>query len=340
MKNIVFHIGAPKTGTTSIQNFLSHNKRRLLRGGVLYSRTANAQSSDHRLAAASVGKLEAAESCEKTCNEDLGLGSFPAWVSFKQMLRYSVQETLLVSSEKFYRFPRPDLIREFLGDHSYKIILYLRRQDDFLESFYQQTVKGYMMRQTLTIDQWIEGRLSNEIGLWNYWNIVRRWVDGFGKKNVVVKLFADEIESGLEMGFVKEFGFSDSSLRSFEIPSISDSQKRNVSMDIRCLEYLRQINSRPIADSVRDEVIQGLIGISEELRKQGTFKKRLLREDLRLAIMAQSAESNELLRSEFFPQRQTLFPITVKEPVEAPLSGDEDFERLLGEFSRRMTAKI
>ena len=134
------HIGAPKTGSTAIQRFLFENREALRERAMLYP-DANLRGYGHH---------------------DLAFllsGGYPAWAipqpkplaEIAAELRAAGADhggSIVLSSENFYLFPAPTALRALLNStgasigRQIGIIVYVRRQDDAHESWYNQTVKA------------------------------------------------------------------------------------------------------------------------------------------------------------------------------------------------------
>ncbi len=136
MKKIVFHIGANKTGTTAIQNFLSKNDDLLLREhSLLYPKNGRVWGAHFPVA------------------WELGLGTAPIslseryktiWNDLKNEIYNSDAETIVISSENFILLKdekKLDKIINTFPDFTFEIILFVRRQDLWLESLYLQRIK-------------------------------------------------------------------------------------------------------------------------------------------------------------------------------------------------------
>lgn len=143
---VVLHVGAGKTGTTSIQGFLATHRAALGERGVLYPRSPG------RTRHLKLGL---------SFRDDEDFAGLPAWQElaaqaparfrrrFHRRLLEEVAQTaprqVVFSDEALYSLPVPALerLRAFLDDHfgSVHVIVYLRRQDEHLASFYQQKVK-------------------------------------------------------------------------------------------------------------------------------------------------------------------------------------------------------
>lgn len=144
--DVVLHVGTGKTGTTSIQNLLRLNRDVLGERGILYPRSPG------RGRHVKLGL---------SFRSDDEYESMPAWHQMRarspERFRRRFHRRLLdelekvgprrvvFSDEALYTLPVDGLLRlrTFLAEHfgATHVIVYLRRQDDHLVSYYQQQVK-------------------------------------------------------------------------------------------------------------------------------------------------------------------------------------------------------
>lgn len=124
------HIGFGKTGTTTIQRFLSLNRKHLSELGVLYPALRGKKVPHHNLV------------------HDLGRparfnAEFGTWKDVGALVRRHPEHSILLSSESFQSLPASAIgqIQAHLRGRAVKIIVYLRRQSDLAESWYLQALK-------------------------------------------------------------------------------------------------------------------------------------------------------------------------------------------------------
>lgn len=134
-RRLILHIGAHKTATTTIQRACRTNRARLAEHGVLYPEACRFHFAHHRLPFALKGKRDPAR------------GDVPDFDTEIAALRAEVlaapQPVTLVSSEDLFVLRRPFLRRLVAGLDFAEIhvLAMVRRQDDYLLSFYNQNAK-------------------------------------------------------------------------------------------------------------------------------------------------------------------------------------------------------
>ncbi|WP_436644450.1 hypothetical protein [Microbaculum sp. FT89] len=234
-QKLFIHIGAPKTGSTALQRFATASQGRLRELGLLYPQAA----------------------CRGFGHHDIAFlldGGYPVWAkpqdeSLDVLAKHLATECadfagdVLLSSEDFYLFPRPAELRRFLSDHGLdrdrdiRIIVYLRRQDELLVSWYNQMVKAQGYSGTFA------DSLADSTWLGDYRRELDRWTDVFGVDRMVVRRYPGRNAPGeLQTDFW-----------SIVCPGIlpdverSAGDRTNISLGRDLLEIQRVINRLPIS---------------------------------------------------------------------------------------------
>ena len=155
-RRLILHIGYYKTGTTALQDNLSHLRTELARQGVLYPLAGRPLRRNPSHSAVSFQELHRAGShlphyySTSTEFADYQSGNaLSARDAVVAEIDASHADTVIVSSEEFIRFgsnqgvpaeQTKDLIRTLRADHL-TVVCYVRRPDRYLESWYNQLVK-------------------------------------------------------------------------------------------------------------------------------------------------------------------------------------------------------
>lgn len=176
-KEIFIHIGDAKTGTSSIQNYLSYNRLELKKKGILYSKTGLLSEkgiANHKLAF-----------CVNSNQTHYHAEAQNLYADLDKEINETKCNKIIVSSEGFCSLRTLDEIRIlkiFLDKYKPKIIVYLRRPDLWIESWYMQIVK-----QKPFISKTFEEYLKNhqEPSL----RTIINYSKVFGKKNILARPF-------------------------------------------------------------------------------------------------------------------------------------------------------
>lgn len=215
MKKIVLHIGANKTGTTSIQNFFSEQEVELReKHGVLYPVAGRVWNAHFKLAwAVGAGKVIDGQERE--------------WVKLRDEIEASTCNTFVLSSENFILVKDPKsirFIRDLFPDYEFQIVLYARRQDYWLESLFLQRIKMGFLEKTF-----LEFLAQPDQEL-DYEKILFPWNDVFGSESISVIDFDSEAK---KKGSVRAF---------FDIINVVDvkvlEKRDNDSLDRNLAEFL------------------------------------------------------------------------------------------------------
>lgn len=187
MKELYIHIGTPKTGTSTIQHFLENNRELLLRKGVYYPKGIP---------------------YNKWGGNESTAGNF-AWVTrieksdeeLKNILvnMFLIADKVLLSTEHIWGEVNNKIdffnnIKLLLADMEVeiKVIVYLRKQVDYLESQYRECVRLVLMKETLlevfNLDNPILWLVKKNL---NYLSVIDDIAYVVGEKNVLVRPYED-----------------------------------------------------------------------------------------------------------------------------------------------------
>jgi hypothetical protein len=315
VNDCVLHIGLEKTGTTSIQATLAANRERLLALGCLYPRSLGEKSHVRAYAYASDGPPD---EIKMQCGL-AGPGSVEAFrrdleSRFADEIAEAKPATIIVSNEhlssRLLSIPEVSRLRGLLSVHcrSIKVVVYLRAQGDAHRSAYSTYVK------TGGADafQAPSARLLRDRYLYDL--LLERWQTVFGADNIIVRLF-DPGEFPQRDVFLDFAGLFDGALRDADL---AREPQKNTSLDAFTLEFLRAINQYvPYKSGAQMSEMRGnLHDLVEKFASGAPFEGD---SQIIEAIDAAVAQSNETVRSKYFPQRPApLFHPNLREGAASP----------------------
>ncbi|QBY02486.1 hypothetical protein E2K80_18535 [Rhodophyticola sp. CCM32] len=190
MPEIILHIGAHKTGTTSLQRLCAENRALMERNNVLYPDTNWYHYAQHRLAFALRGQNRGGADA----TQELG--------AFARAIASTGAQKIFVSSEELFSIPLEKLrpLATCLKNRPVKIIAVLRRPDEFLLSLYNQKVKhpGNAFRQPIGYFLKNPGDIDADI---HFRACIGNWSSLFGRENITLLNYdsAPPVESVLEI---------------------------------------------------------------------------------------------------------------------------------------------
>lgn len=315
-KKLFLHIGLHKTGTTSLQTFLKANEGMLRRAGYLYPRACIPEGSaaHHQLSWKMANLKQAAHFDEKTLLD--------AILAEQKAARCH----LIISSEDFSRLGRKGVVqlKSMFRHFNVKVIVYLRRQDHRIESYYIQRIKGSTL--TMTFSDYMQQNLA----LNDYSMMINEWAGVFGKKNMIVRA----IERFKEFDSVHDFL---EILDLHEFPGRIHTSRQNVSPDASVSELLRRLNlawERKELSCTPDELQQKYkMPLLRTLANGGTDRTSYLTFEERRKLLDHFRESNFRLAREYFRRDRLFdeeFPDTKLPLYDAERMGLEEVLRLCG----------
>lgn len=304
--DVVLHIGTEKTGTTSVQQLLRHNRRTLRDRGVLYPRAPG------KVRHVGLGYF---------ANDDETLARTRDWLrsdhtdaaAFRRRLRRRLlRETaesgashVVLSDEALWRVP--DAAAARLGrllrqvGTTVRLVAYLRRQDDHLVSRYQQAVK---VGETARLAEWARRDFS---AYYDYADRLRTWRSALAPDRLVVRRFDRATFAGGSL----EADFFAAAALPVQPADLEAVRVRNESLGVDAVEVLRILNLHRVENlglqtwqfANRDHV-RVLRGATI-----GDNRKVTLSEAELDRFLAQWEASNRAVAAEFFgDERGDLFP--------------------------------
>lgn len=179
---IVIHIGLRKSGSTSLQQFLSANETPLRALGVDYPRLGRA------------GRLGQVAHTNLRCELRRHRNYDPAAGSMDDVGRYwraSTARTMILSCEGFEACPAEEALRlkdaVRRGDEPFRIVMIVRGLMDLMASSYGQRIKFGV--DHYDFDAFFESRMRE--GRVHYIKVAKQWASVFGWKQMRIRALED-----------------------------------------------------------------------------------------------------------------------------------------------------
>lgn len=260
---VYLHIGAPKTGTTALQYFLYENRSVLEKNNICYpdfqfhfpgvQDNRNAHFFIQRSYDADRNRIKAQE--EQIRN-----------TGFEKLQKYLKQfPTIILSEESIWNEREMNTeaftaIRERLHamGADLKIIVYLRRQDQVIPSYWAQLVKSKL---TMSFEEFISTKEFKRYRIY-YANRLEEITKAVGTENIIVRVYENQQFEGTDHSLFSDF------LNLFGIPLdesfYQNKTLRNVKLEKRSLEVKRMLNQNPAFQEKKSFIVPVLQEIQEE----------------------------------------------------------------------------
>ncbi len=206
-----------------------------------------------------------------------------------------------------------------------KVIVYIRRQDDFFSSYYIQLVQK--LKRTLSLRESVL-REWMYMPYWDYYQYIKRIESVIGKENIIVRIY-DRNHFKSDRGNIID--------DTLEILGVGPDQYQN--LDIECKAVNPSIGDlTAVAKRYYNQVFVEhrtklqyrvinllLYSTDPKLRDEGMIKKRTgMTSDVRKKVLNKYKNSNKKLAREYFEREDLFFDQTIeKGDTEAVFSRDE-----------------
>lgn len=289
IQNIWLHIGTAKSGTTALQHFCADNRAQLEAAGLGYV-TIDGHSSVNKLAIA-INKGREAQ-----------LAQFQDQIS--RHIRNSRARTVLISSEMLFGMAPENILKALpvLQDYPLNLLVYLRRQDRYIESKYLQKLKNGRFRGTIWdyIDKF-DGSGSD------YYAELRPWFNLDCDVHPRICERSALIGGSTVTDAMAVMGFDELA------QAVPETRVENVSPSLGRIQLLQALSDAGHPKTRR---------IQRALPPDPNGKARFLTQAQRRTYVAQYQRSNEAIRQSFFPAMPQLFATDDLEgPDAAPPEG-------------------
>ena len=299
MGTLYLHIGTPKTGTSAIQKFLMKNGETLKEQGFCYPdfgyrypqirKQRNAHFMVYRQKCKSQSeeeKREIRQAEEKQFYEGLD--------KIKELM--DTYPNVIMSDENIWngyvkRKSFWKLLTEALKERGIdlKVIVYLRRQDLLVESYWLQRVKGTSWE--MDFQEYITSGKYKEFKL-NYYKRLQSIANFAGKENVIVRVYEKQQWEGHTL--IQDF-FHCVGLKMND-KFVDEDMMVNTRLSGSCLEVKRILNQSEYFREERGWLIKDLKTVQNEI---GHSKCKYFTYEEQIAFLKQYEESNAAVAREF-----------------------------------------
>lgn len=246
MKTLYLHIGTPKTGTSALQYFCAGNRKILEEKGIYFpdlgfrfpdiGKHRNAHFLSYKEYINKKEKLRDHEAEKKIREEGIQ----------KLEEAFQTHDTILISDEHIWNEAEmtteilPALYQHFMEQGvQIKIIVYLRRQDQVIQSFWAQKIKE---SSTITFESYMETEKYRRFRL-DYATRIQEFEDIVGKDHLIVRCYEKQQYQGEQKTIMSDF----LDILGLELTEEYKNSEKvyNVSLEGIYLEVKRLFNSLP-----------------------------------------------------------------------------------------------
>lgn len=285
MITIYLHIGRPKTGSKTIQHFLSENTEGLKESNFLYPQSDRQGFIHHPFFWSHWPTADNETRKQFIVNKDKIVNNL------RTEIQTSGTSNIILSSEDAYIASSAEYansIRKSLADFNVKIIVYVRRQDHVLESSYNQEIK---LSENLITEPFSE-YMKRRNRFLDYTATLAPWAKSFGNSSLIVRVFEKEqLHAGLINDFLDALNIADR--HHFIMPE----NQLNTSLEHDATEFKKIINSLNITKNKKALLLR-------KLQEYSTTEKKEVRQALftpreRLRIINEYEQTNAEVAKKF-----------------------------------------
>lgn len=306
MKTLFLHIGTSKTATTAIQQFCADNRDLLEGKGFCFPESVykyplvSPNRNAHFMIGNIMGEDGKTDKAEKKRLLKLGFDNLN--MCFFEYDNVILSDESIWWASGTYRKSVFKNLKEDMDKNGYvvKLIVYLRRQDDFLCSRWNQMVKKENLTETW--EEHFKSAPDKMDHVLDYAAKINMLAEMFGKENIIVRrfhrkgfyqgtIFADFLHCiGLELtdGFV---------LPEAEV---------NLAIKGNTVEVMRVMNTAPVITRYNKAYLSGLVSMcSEESDKY--YKYTMISKEEATEFLERYREGNEQIAADFIGDGKPLF---------------------------------
>lgn len=282
MARLLIHAGIHRTGTTSLQRLMAANRAALAERGVHYPGSGpHHQPLAWRL---KNGKSDSAD--------------------VEALLAEAPEGALVVlSGEDFATHRNLDWLKALVAEHEVRVHFYLRRQDHWLNSWYNQHVKWPFDARKCQMAPTEFLTTLDDYHWLDFDALTRRWMDAAGDGNVTIAPVGKGQVDDVTADFLARIAIPPEAL-------VFEADRQNSSMPVQALEIARCLGLYDMDGDARFRAVRAL---GKALADKGPNTSMVFTPEERRAVLDRFVASNAATAARFLGQ-DTLF--TEAEPAD------------------------
>jgi hypothetical protein len=284
--DFLLHIGAGKTGSSAIQRFVRENIHHL--------RADNFAIPDYNLYWGDEISGEQVLALQAMMEHANAPKEFEQ-VFARLLATRPSNTTILISGENLANVPSPDLIGGALYKYDVRAILYIRRQDELLWSWWQQ----WSSKTRRGFDGWLLEAVQT-LGHWE--QVIENWQAIVGIGNLDVRIFehSNFYQGNIVYDFVQAIGLN-MPMEAFVMSDTAVNQSPNTAVS-----ELVSGNKRIFVDEHDNRFYHIMNSLTNSVYDRSDCMS-VMTKSQRDAIVWAYREENERVRAKFFPDKLSLF---------------------------------
>lgn len=307
MPTLYLHIGMPKTATTAIQMFCQANREVLQRKGYIYPKSvyrymkADPRRNGHFI----VGKEDEIINVKPD-------GSMDPWNDSMAMVMSAFEEceNVILSDESIWHaiaFGKYDGWKRIKDEadrrgFDIKIIVYLRRQDKFTVSWWNQRLKeGYL--NTVSTKKWSEFNPRKYLEL-DYYKNLEKMSAVYGRENIRVRIFDRGHFKGNQKSIYSDF--LDAVGLTLDDEYVISRPEANLALEGNYHEIRRLLNGLPEMDEEAIRFVRQTMEKAVSLTDPD-FRYSMFSPEEQRAFIEKYRESNRLVARDYLNKEGDLF---------------------------------
>lgn len=319
-RTLYLHVGAHRTATSSIQKFLQQNFEALQEQGYLQA----------------FGQARHFDIVNRIFKRELDVAELSADLAQRADAKAHPIHSIILSDEDICTRSNLARLARFRAFFDVKLVFMLRRQDLWIESWYQQNVKWQWNAElaNLTFAEFLakRGRF-----FWiDYDARVRHMEKLFGTENVICRVFErSAMPEGPVATFCDAIGLTD---RSGLLPP----PHINTSLSPQMTEFMRHLPLNSIPEKQRRAFEQACVKADWHVRRQsGPQSPHYMDPATRALVLAEYADANATLARRHFGRDQLfLEPLPPADAPLAPQQLPDDSALLMEAFVRPFVSAL
>ena len=332
MKTLFLHIGTPKTGTSSIQSFCAKNRAVLEKKGYCFPRTVQRfplvgkNRNAHFMIAKITGENGKRDHAEEQRIFSLGMEQIHKCFQEYENVVIS-EESIWLCCNDTHREPWNTLIAD-AKEYGYvvKIIVYLRRQDEYLSSRWNQVIKSG--HSVVPWEKHFRDAPVKSKYMLDYAANMNNLAEMFGKENIFVRRFSrDSFYKGtIYADFFQCLGLEITD----EYQELKE--EANLALKGNTVEIKRIINTSPAFNKYDNLYWRQLISMCSA-KSDENYKCSMLSKEEAEEFLGLYREGNEQIAADFIGDGKPLFYYDVQDARKWEKNNDYMLDDVIRVFS-------